>query len=388
MFAKISLSSLIAGISVLALAAFPSAAYANHSWDNYHWARQSNPFTLTLRDNVSPGWDSYLATTSSDWSESSVLDTTIGGGTKTAKCHPPKSGLALVKVCNARYGKTGWLGLAKIWARGDHITRGTVKLNNTYFNRARYDKPEWRNLAMCQEVGHTLGLDHQDENLDNPNLGTCMDYTRDPDGPPSNEHPNQHDYEQLETIYAHTDNETTVGTSAATNRELDSQGRGYNRQKEHLFVVPVAPTPEHTEGVGVGEGKGLKGDDGNGANLGSVPSGQEHAPKNVDVAPLPRLVGGELDRAVAPGVGQNQADHRGEASGEEGYVDRPTQSGREQVPPEKGNAREDGPINKKEEQDLHLAGKADREMGEVREPRLEEREPKGKHHSLAPIGHN
>jgi hypothetical protein len=36
-----------------------------------------------------------------------------------------------------------------------------------------------------------------------------MDYTDDPDGPPSNEHPNAHDFEQLETIYNHID--TTSG---------------------------------------------------------------------------------------------------------------------------------------------------------------------------------
>jgi hypothetical protein len=58
---------------------------------------------------------------------------------------------------------------------------------------------------MCQEVGHGFGLDHQDENFNNPNLGTCMDYTNDPDGPLSNEHPNAHDYDQLVTIYSHLD---------------------------------------------------------------------------------------------------------------------------------------------------------------------------------------
>ncbi len=50
---------------------------------------------------------------------------------------------------------------------------------------------------MCQEVGHTLGLDHQDEVFDNPNLETCMDYTNDPS---TNQHPNAHDYDQLATI--------------------------------------------------------------------------------------------------------------------------------------------------------------------------------------------
>ena len=42
--------------------------------------------------------------------------------------------------------------------------------------------------------------------FDNVNLGTCMDYTDDPDGTIdgelSNEYPNQHDYDQLQSIYA------------------------------------------------------------------------------------------------------------------------------------------------------------------------------------------
>ena len=66
---------------------------------------------------------------------------------------------------------------------------------------------------MCQEVGHTFGLAHQDENFSNANLGTCMDYTSNPVGPPSNEHPNTHDYDQLVTIYSHLDTTTTVAAS-------------------------------------------------------------------------------------------------------------------------------------------------------------------------------
>ena len=40
-----------------------------------------------------------------------------------------------------------------------------------------------------------------------------MDYTSDPDGPPSNEHPNAHDYAQLESIYKHLDNFTTINAA-------------------------------------------------------------------------------------------------------------------------------------------------------------------------------
>ena len=56
-------------------------------------------------------------------------------------------------------------------------------------------------MVTCQEIGHTFGLDHQDENFTNTNLGTCMDYTNDPS---TNQHPNQHDYDELASIYGHT----------------------------------------------------------------------------------------------------------------------------------------------------------------------------------------
>lgn len=64
---------------------------------------------------------------------------------------------------------------------------------------------------MCQEIGHTFGLDHQDEIFDNPNLGSCMDYTNNPTG---NEHPNAHDFDQLAIIYEHLDSFTTVQTGS------------------------------------------------------------------------------------------------------------------------------------------------------------------------------
>lgn len=183
----------------------PASALANHSWGGYHWARTANPFTLKLGDNVSFNWDSYLATTASDWSVSSVLDTSIvPGGTNPRNCRATSG---RVEVCNSKYGNNGWLGLAQIWISGNHITQGVTKVNDTYFGTAKYNIPAWKNLVMCQEVGHTLGLDHQDEDFNNPPLGTCMDYTSDPT---PNQHPNQHDYDELAIIYAHLDSFTTV----------------------------------------------------------------------------------------------------------------------------------------------------------------------------------
>jgi hypothetical protein len=181
----------------------------SHSWGGYHWARTSNPFTLKVGDNVSSQWDSILATTSSDWTASSVLNTTIVAGSARPRNCRPTTGR--VEVCNSTYGNTGWLGVASISITGGtHITSGTVKLNDTYFNTAQYNTTAWRNLVSCQEVGHTLGLDHQDENFNNANLNTCMDYTS---SPGSNQHPNAHDYDELVTIYSHTDSTTTVGSN-------------------------------------------------------------------------------------------------------------------------------------------------------------------------------
>jgi hypothetical protein len=191
----------------LIFVAVPAVLLATHSWGGYHWARTSNPFNLKIGDNVSSAWDSYLNTTISDWSASTVLDMTkVAGGAKPRNCRPTAG---RVEVCNATYGNNGWLGLAQIWiTNGTHITQGVVKLNDTYFNTSRYNTPAWRNLVSCQEVGHTIGLDHQDETFDNPNLGTCMDYTNDPT---SNQHPNKHDYDELVIIYSHLDSTTTVG---------------------------------------------------------------------------------------------------------------------------------------------------------------------------------
>ncbi|MDP3778779.1 MAG: hypothetical protein Q8R30_01865 [bacterium] len=210
-------------IAVVLGAAVALVASADHAWGPYHWARTANSFTLNLGDNVSSGWDGYLAAASGDWSLSNVLDTAIvAGGTNNVKGrNTPKNCVPTngrVEVCNAKYGTNGWLGIASVWASGEHIVQGTVKMNDTYFNTAKYNNASWKQFVVCQEVGHTFGLDHQDENFGNLNLGTCMDYTNDPDGSLlgqlGNTHPNQHDYDMIETIYAHLDATTTVSPQA------------------------------------------------------------------------------------------------------------------------------------------------------------------------------
>ncbi|MDO8604195.1 MAG: hypothetical protein Q7K40_02225 [bacterium] len=218
---------IVGAIAVLSVSAFATIALASHAWGSYHWARTANPFVLKLGDNVLSVWDTHLATTSAMWSASSVLDTTVVAGQSNVKNCRATNGR--VEVCNKTYGNNGWLGIASVWASGNHIYQGTVKLNDTYFNTAKYNTPAWRQFVMCQEVGHTFGLDHQDEIFTNANLGTCMDYTNDPS---TNQYPNLHDFTQLETIYAHLDTITTLfsrtSSSAGASRvsdDIDTENR-------------------------------------------------------------------------------------------------------------------------------------------------------------------
>ncbi|MCA1553742.1 MAG: hypothetical protein LC737_05135, partial [Chloroflexi bacterium] len=113
--------------AVLGIVVFPSDASASHSWNGYHWARTSNPFTIKLGDNLSGQWKSDLGTVSSDWSKSTVLDTVVVAGLANPKNCRPTSGR--VEVCNSSYGNTGWLGVAQIWLSSGHIAQGTVKNN-------------------------------------------------------------------------------------------------------------------------------------------------------------------------------------------------------------------------------------------------------------------
>ncbi len=208
-----------AALACAAAALAASPALANHSWNGYHWARTANPFTVKIGDNVSSSWDSYLATTSTDWSKSNVLDTSIvAGGARNKNCRPTSG---RIEVCNGSYGQNGWLGIATIWLSGSHIVQGTTKVNDTYFALPAYNNSSERQHVMCQEVGHDFGLDHQDES--GISLNTCMDYYHNTsDSDTKSTHPNQHDYDELATIYSHLDSTSTIGSAAAALRGLPS----------------------------------------------------------------------------------------------------------------------------------------------------------------------
>jgi hypothetical protein len=200
-------------VAVLVAAVTAGSASATHSWGGYHWARTGNPFTIKLGNNVSGPWSAMLTKASSDWSVSNVLDSpVVAGGAKPRSCRPTSG---RVEVCSDRYGNTGWLGVAQIWITGgQHITQGTVKNNDYYFGNSTY---QYNNTAemqhvICQEIGHTFGLDHQSET--GASLNTCMDYYHNTSNSDMlSTSPNAHDYEELGIIYNHNDSTTTIGAA-------------------------------------------------------------------------------------------------------------------------------------------------------------------------------
>ena len=212
----ISKNILIKSALAAAIAAISLTASATHSWGGYHWARTSNPFTIKVGNNLTASdWRASLAQTSSDWnSGNSPLNTALVTGTSNKRCSMV---VGTIQVCNGTYGRNGWLGLASInISGGEHITQGSAKMNDTYFNTATYNNPNEKLHVVCQEVAHAFGLDHQ--STDGSSQDSCMDYFSNTGANATSTlstKPNAHDFAQLSTIYTHLDSSTTIAAMTA-----------------------------------------------------------------------------------------------------------------------------------------------------------------------------
>ena len=237
LLAKTALALAIAGASV-------TTAFATHAWSTYHWARTSSSFTLHLLDstvsNSNAPWPSELATAASQWSASTKMDLQVAAYSNTSTSRKRCSAVAgKVRVCNASYGTNGWLGLASINLDSNgHISQGTAKMNDSY--TSSWTDPNESKHVMCQEIGHTFGLDHQ--STDGSSQGTCMDYSTSP----SSTAPNAHDYDELAIIYAHTDSynsysiSSPFAVSAAQSGMAGDVPLGVLVHKDHMYETYVA----------------------------------------------------------------------------------------------------------------------------------------------------
>lgn len=218
------ISILVAAVAILLLGA--AAALAGNIWNGYHWADESadphdGSISLTLVDHIDAvKYGTVFAAVFGDW------DQTVNEGNGpltleavTAARPVACGGIATdgagdaiygtIHVCNDAYGVNGWLGLARIWLDGaGHIDAGVALLNDSYLlgSSTTYNNENaWRHV-LCQEIGHTFGLDHQGS----PRKQTCMN---DRWGLTSSNFvsPNQHDYDMLNEIYGLTSSDGEEG---------------------------------------------------------------------------------------------------------------------------------------------------------------------------------
>ena len=209
-------ASIIVATSAL-VAAIATPAGANHSWEDYHWGRTSNPFTLKVVDSVVDVWDPILPQVTSDWSRSNVLDLTIEPGATDLLgrllCQPVAG---KVRACNANYGPNLWFGLATVWLSGGHISQATTQVNDFYYTGS-YANNVARRHVLCQEIGHDFGLDHHAQ-------ASCMDDNNATLNLSTHQSPNQHDLDQLGAIYAHGDSSNSYRSATSTTTVQDLGG--------------------------------------------------------------------------------------------------------------------------------------------------------------------
>jgi hypothetical protein len=161
-------------VLALALLLLPSVALPETS--GYEWPTRTIPFTVTLDSHLTdPSLLAALDKAATSWSSSSVLDVTVGGSSNQH--------IDVYQVDDPNLGPA-WTELG--YDNGK-ITSASIYVNSDVLEWSTW----WKEVAICHEVGHGLGLDHQSD----PVEASCI-----APGWPSTV-PNARDFETLEVMY-------------------------------------------------------------------------------------------------------------------------------------------------------------------------------------------
>lgn len=182
----------------LLTAAVGAAVYAGSARGDWVWSvgylwNASAPFSLTVESHANPTLTQWLAESASDWSQSGVVNVSVGKSGKIA-------------LYDGYYGTGKPCAWTQYWQNGGHIGHDAIYLNETCMaGWSDY----WKQYAICQELGHALGMpDHNTT----PTVTSCLA----PSMPATT--PSIEDFAELGVLYG-------AGTSTTSTKGKGSGGK-------------------------------------------------------------------------------------------------------------------------------------------------------------------
>jgi len=148
---------------------------------------------LEIWNALDDDWQSLFDTMVAEWNESEALFLTTK---RVAVDHNCARVQGVMKVCNANFGDSSFLGFNELDVNSNGVIVSSVAQMNEYYLYNADDSK--RAYSLCHEMGHGFGLPHTDENPYNQDLGNCMDYTMRPE---NNLHPGTANFQRLKAMY-------------------------------------------------------------------------------------------------------------------------------------------------------------------------------------------
>ncbi len=178
---------------MLALSISQPAAASTGTWSDpgYQW-RTQKPFTLVVIDyTTTAAWHAKIARAAAEWSQSSTADVVVTTNAKAGG----KIKVGVVNFDNGVGGPCAWM---QADINGGYLKAPvTIYLNDPCIDAGQAawgDRLDYGQLAICDEMGHALGLpDHQ---TSDPGIPDCMAPGIRP-GPS----PTQVDFDKLDELY-------------------------------------------------------------------------------------------------------------------------------------------------------------------------------------------
>lgn len=98
---------------------------------------------LTIENALTSDWHPYFSVAFADWDAAPALELTLAKREEGPDplCDPVEG---IMKVCNARYGVTGWVGLNEVYFnQKGFITQSVAKMNESYLKFSNQDEKQY-----------------------------------------------------------------------------------------------------------------------------------------------------------------------------------------------------------------------------------------------------